>query len=247
MSIIKALYTEILWRPLFNGLIAVYNFLPWKDLGLAIIIFTIIIRLILHPLMLKARRAQKDMAVMQPKIKKIQEQYKNNREAQSRALLELYAEHKTNPFSGCLVTLIQLPILFTLFQVFRKGVGMINSADLYTFIHNPHILPPLSFHILDLSRGSIYLGAIAALTQYLQIKLTLGNQSDKPVSMVSKDGQQDFAQMMQWQTLYVLPFVVLISSFSLPSALTLYWTVLNILAILQEVILRDRSPQILKA
>lgn len=224
------LYNEILWRPLFNGLIFFYNTFPGQDFGLAIIVLTIVIRLLLTPLFIKAQHAQKKLSLIQPEIKKLQEQHKNNKEIQGRALMELYASHKVNPFSGCLMMLLQLPILIALFGVFQGVFKPENLAYLYSFVQNPGALNPLSFGVLDLSRGNVYLGALAALTQYYQSKLTL-------VAPSFSTDKGDFSKAMRWQTLYFLPALILFWSYSLPSALTLYWTVLNILGIVQEIIL----------
>lgn len=224
------LYTELLWRPLFNGLIFFYNTFPWQDFGLAIIALTIVIRLLLTPLFIKAQHAQKKLGLLQPEIKKVQEQHKNNKEAQGKAMMELYAAHQVNPFSGCLMMLLQLPILIALFGVFQGSFKPENLSYLYSFIQNPGTLNPLSFGILDLSKGNIYLGAVAALSQYWQSKLTL-------VALPSAAEKGEFTKVLQWQTLYFLPALVLFWSYSLPSALTLYWTILNLLGIVQEIIL----------
>lgn len=232
MSQITSIYNELLYRPLFNGLVFLYNVLPWQDLGLAIILLTLVIRIILAPLLWKAQKAQKDLARIQPDIKKIQEENKSNREAQGKAMMELYAKHKVNPFSGCLVLLVQLPILIALFGVFRSGFDPAQLAYLYQFIKNPGVLDPLSFGFLDLSRGNIFLGVVAAVTQFLQTKMITP-------PMPKTSGKQDFASIMQAQSLYIFPLLILFWSYTFPAALTLYWTALNVFAILQEIIMRQ--------
>lgn len=234
MNPFLSLYNEFLWRPLFNGLVFFYNLLPWQDFGLAIIIFTIIIRIILAPLMLKAQRAQKELSKIQPEIKKTQEQFKNDREAQGRAMMELYAKHKVNPFSGCLMMLLQLPLLIALFSVFQQSFKPESMSYLYSFVTNPGVLNPISFGILDLSKGNIYLGVLAAATQYIQSKLTIVTPAPSPAG-------GDFAKALRWQALYFLPVLILVWSFKLPSALILYWTVLNFLGIVQEIIVKKVS------
>lgn len=224
------LYNEMLYRPLFNGLVWFYMSLPIQDLGLAIILFTVTVRLAILPLMLKASRDQKDMARLQPEIKKIQEQFKENKEAQSMALMRLYKEHRVNPFSGCLVLLIQLPILIALLQVFQRGFNPQELGLLYSFVQNPGALNPVSLGILDLSKGNIFLGVLAAISQFFQTKITMQNQASSP-----KEG--DFAKALQWQAIYIFPAIIFIWSVTLPSALTLYWTVLNFLGIVQEIIM----------
>jgi YidC/Oxa1 family membrane protein insertase len=232
MNPLMFLYTEILWRPLFNGLVLFYNLLPGQDLGLAIIALTAVIRLALAPILWKSQRSQRRLAELAPELKKIQDKFKGDRERHGKATMEFYASHKVNPFSGCVLLLIQLPILIALFQVFRQGFEASALQYLYPFIQNPGALDPVSFGILDLAKGNIYLGAVAALTQYLQTKLAA------PAASPPAGGGGDFAKALQWQTTYFFPLLILFWSYTLPSALTLYWTTLNFFGILQEIVLK---------
>ena len=229
MGIFSFLYTEILWRPLFNGLIFFYTILPVSDLGVAIIALTIVIRGILAPVLWKAQKSQKELQLIQPEIKKIQDQYKNDKEGQSKALMELYARHRVNPFSGCLMMLIQFPVLIALLQVFQNFDAS-RLSYIYSFLPHPAVIDTLSFGFLDLAKGNIYLGVIAAVTQYFQTKMTMVNQPDA--------NQSGFAKSFQTQTLYIFPVMILLWSFKFASALTLYWTVMNVFGILQEIIMR---------
>lgn len=231
VNIFFSLYNEVLYRPLLNGLIWFYDVLPWQDLGLAIIALTVVIRVLLTPFLWKAQKAQKDLAAIQPEIKKIQEQFKNDREGQGRALMELYAGHKVNPFSGCLLMLIQLPILIALFQVFQKVFKPEELRYLYSFVANPGMLDSVSLGLIDLAKGNIYLGVVAAATQFLQTKFAA------PMPKPSGD-KKDFSSILQMQATYIFPALILVWSYTLPSALTLYWTILNILAIVQEIVMR---------
>lgn len=234
MKLLAYLYTEILWRPLFNGLVFFYNIIPGHDLGIAIIMLTMVIRLVLAPLLWKAQAAQKKLAFIQPELKKIQEKHKGNKEAQSKALMDLYATHQVNPFSGCLVLLIQLPMLIALFQVFRRGLDVASLAYLYPFLMHPAVLHPISFGFLDLTRGALWLGAIAAITQFFQTKLSA------PPPAPEGSGGGDFAKALQWQTTYFFPLLILLWSYSLPAALTLYWTAMNVFGIVEQLILQKR-------
>ncbi|OHA13058.1 MAG: hypothetical protein A3J10_04120 [Candidatus Sungbacteria bacterium RIFCSPLOWO2_02_FULL_54_10] len=233
------LYTEFLWRPLFNALVFFYTILPGQDLGVAIIALTAVIRLILTPLLIKGQRAQQRLAVVQPELSRIQEKYKGDREGQGKAMMDLYATHRINPLSGCLVLLIQLPILIAMLQVFRHGFDPASLAYLYSFVSNPGALRPISFGVLDLSQGSIYMGVAAAITQFLQTKLAAA-PAGSAASSVPQAGTGDFAKALQWQTTYLFPLLILFWSYSLPSALTLYWTTLNTLGIVQEIIVGKR-------
>ncbi len=223
------LYNELLWRPLFNGLIFFYTVLPIADLGVSIIALTIIIRTILAPVLWKAQKAQKDLQLIQPEITKIQNQFKNDKEAQGKALMEVYARYKVNPFSGCLLMLVQFPILIALLHVFQN-FDTSRLSYLYSFIHHPAMINTVSFGFLDLAKGNIPLGVIAAVTQYFQIKMTMVAQ---PVS-----SENSFAKSFQTQTLYIFPALILVWSFKFPSALTLYWTIMNVFGIVQEIVMR---------
>lgn len=226
----KAFYTTIIWDPLFNGLIALYAVIPGGDFGIAIIALTFVLRLILLPLHIQAKRAQQNLATLQPEVKKIQEKFKSDREGQGRALMDLYATKKVNPFSGCLPLLIQIPILFALFQIFRSGFDPALLTHLYSFVPNPGTVDPIAFGFLDLSKGNIVLGFFAALTQYVQTKISLPPApppSDKP----------DFSQILQKQSLYLIPLMLLFFSYSFPAAITLYWTALNVFGILQDTVI----------
>ncbi len=97
---IVTIFDHLLYFPLFNGLMFLYNVLPGHDFGIAIILLTIIIRFILYPVSVKAVQSQRALQKLQPKIQDIQKQYKDDKERQARETLELYRTEKINPFSG---------------------------------------------------------------------------------------------------------------------------------------------------
>jgi len=232
MNFLYLLYNEVLYRPLFNALVWLYGVLPVHDLGFAIIVLTTVIRILLAPFLLKAQKTQAALSRLQPEIKRIQETMKNDREAQGRAMMELYRTHKVNPLSGCLTVLIQLPVLIALFSVFQRGLETSELSRLYSFVANPGTLHAISFGFLDLTKGNIYLGIIAALTQFLQTRLTMP---------LPDSSANSFSKTLAWQTTYILPILIFVWSFKFPSALLLYWTILNILGILQELLVRRFS------
>lgn len=229
MNLFTYAYTEFLWRPLFNGMVFFYVALPGRDLGVAIIALTAVIRLLLTPFLTKGQKAQQRMAQIQPELQALQQKHKGDREGQGKAMMELYTKHNINPLSGCLVLLIQLPILIALLRVFQSGFDAASLVYLYGFVRNPGVLDPVSFGVLDLSKGNILLGVAAATTQFLQTKLAAPSPSPGA-------GSSDFAKALQWQTTYLFPLLILFWSYSLPAALTLYWTTLNTLGIVQEIL-----------
>lgn len=217
------IYSDIIYRPLLNLLVYVYNILPGHDIGIVIIVLTILIRLLLAPFMHKSLKSQKTMNALQPKLNELRQTHKGNKEAQAKAMMDLYKEHKINPLSSCFPLLLQLPILIALYQVFIKALhGNLNG--LYAFVHNPGLLNPKFLNLIDLSKPNIYFAIIAGLTQFWQSKL-----------MMPASGSTDpTAKAMALQTTYVLPILSAFIAWRLPAGLPLYWIVTTLFAIGQQ-------------
>jgi YidC/Oxa1 family membrane protein insertase len=115
---------DVFFLPLFNLLIAVYE-LPLVDFALAIILFTIVIRTILAPLFVRQIRSQKEMQRMQPLVREVQRKHKGNRQKITEETMALYKEHGVNQFGGCLPVLLQLPILFALYQALIRASNVV--------------------------------------------------------------------------------------------------------------------------
>lgn len=224
------LFQEIFYRPILNFLVFLYNVIPGHDLGVAIILLTIVIKLVLHPLSLKSLKSQKELQEVQPKIDALKEQYKDNKEGLAKATMELYKEHKINPFSSCLPLLIQLPFLLAVYRVFRDGLA--NRLSLvYPFVYKPETINAFSFGFLDLSKPNIVLAVLAGAAQFWQAK-TMMAKTPKKTETNSK--QPDIAAMMNKQMLYLMPALTIFIGVSLPGGLTLYWFVLTLLTALQQ-------------
>jgi YidC/Oxa1 family membrane protein insertase len=117
---------DVFFLPLFNLLVALFQ-VPFFDFALAIIVFTIIIRTILAPLFIRQIRSQKEMQRMQPLIREVQRKHKGNRQKVSEETMALYKEHGVNPAAGCLPVILQLPILFALYQALIRASGVIQG------------------------------------------------------------------------------------------------------------------------
>ena len=148
-------FDVVLYKPLFNALVLIYNYLPWHDLGLAIITLTLAIRLILYPLSVKALNSQKTLQNLQPKIQEIQKKYKNDKEKQAKETFELYRKEKINPFSGFFLALVQLPILIALYRVFWLGFKPEELVNLYGFVFNPVHINTIFLGMTDLSKPNL--------------------------------------------------------------------------------------------
>lgn len=232
----KEIYSELIYRPILNALVFIYNNASLGDLGIAIIILTILFRLVLYPLFQKQVRYQATMQRIQPKLKKIQQEHKGNMEKQSQATLAIYKEHNINPFSGFIVILIQLPILFALYHVFINIFKPEIFSDLYSFLAKPSELNPIFAGFFDLRQHSYVLVFITALAQYIQGKLSLGA---RPVDKNSEDTAQKIGQSMVWMA----PLITLVVFAKLPAAVVLYWLVSTVFSIGQQILVNKQIQE----
>src|SRR3989338_8901769 len=134
MNPLSLFWRELIYRPLFNALVFIYVALPFQDLGLAIFVLTLAVRIVLHPFIVQTVRSKAAMARVSPKLREIQTKFKNDREAQARETMALYRAEGVHPLSGCLPLLVQLPILIGLYQVFWKGIALADASLLYAFL-----------------------------------------------------------------------------------------------------------------
>ncbi len=209
-----AIFNTIIYQPILWVLIFLYQNASFGDLGIAIVLLTILIRLILLPLFYKGAKDQTVLQRLQPHIKKIQLDHKDDKEKQARAMMELYKTNKVNPFSGFLLLLLQLPVFIALFEIFTKGI---NSS---TFTNQ-------TFFGLDLVQKSLILAICAALLQYLQGRLAIPN------------GKMETAQRVM---MFVGPLVTILVLGNLPAALGLYWSVSNLFSLGQQVYINKKLP-----
>jgi len=232
MSFLTQTFNTILFQPLLNALVLIYVLLPFKDLGLAVICLTLVIKIILLPLSLRAARSQKQMAELQPKIKQLQEEYKADRAAQSKALMHLYKQEKVSPASGCLPLLIQLPIIIALYRVFLSGLNQ-ETLQLYSFVPNPGSISQtfLGFINLENTAFVLVLALFTAIVQFWQMKLT---------SSRAKSKKKDFASMMQKQMLFLFPILSFFIVWRVGAVVGLYWTSTVIFSLIEQIVVNKK-------
>lgn len=236
------LWNSVVYQPLYNFLVLLISVLPGASVGGAIIILTIIVKLVLYPLTGKSIQAQRAMKELEPELKRIREEYKDNRQKQSKKTMELYQARGVSPFSGCLPVLIQMPIIIGLYWVFLSGLKVVDAEMLYGFVKAPMVLD-MHFLIFDLAAKSIILALFAGLSQYIQTHLSLGGQpTTSPHGEPGKTTfQEDFARSMQVQMRYILPVMIGFIAYTTSGAVALYWTTSNILSIAQELLMRRKG------
>ncbi|MEK7609904.1 MAG: YidC/Oxa1 family membrane protein insertase [Patescibacteria group bacterium] len=246
------MYHEYIFRPLYNGLVGIMDIIPWVDVGVAVVIFTIIVKLILFPLSKASLLTQVRMKEIEPEANKIKAQYASNKQTQALKIMELYKEKRIKPFSGVLLLFIQLPILFALISVFYKIIPTIDVAQLYSFIAVPN---NPSFHFLgliDLSQKSFILSLATAVIQFLQMHFSPAMRQQKLASNQPQTNPADFASQlsgsMTKQMMYLLPILAFASTYwiipaTFPQAasiIAIYWSVSTLFTLVQELYIRKR-------
>lgn len=227
------LFTTIFYQPILNLLVFLYNTVSFQDLGVAIILLTVIIKAILWPLNKKSIKSQKDLQDLQPKLNELKKQYGDDKMGLSQATMNLYKESKINPLSSCLPLLIQLPFLFAVYRVFRDGLN--SKLDLvYSFINKPEVINGVFLGFLDLNKPSIYLAVLAGLAQFWQAKMM---STKKPEIKTDSAKDESMTSIMNKQMLYFMPAITIFIGISLPGGLTLYWFIITLLTALQQALI----------
>jgi len=226
------IFNTIFYRPLLNLLILFYFLVG--DFGVAIILLTVLIRILFYPITTKSIKSQKTLEGFQQKVQEIQGKYRDDKERQAKEMMELYRKEKINPFSGFLPLLIQFPILIALYQVFRKGLISEEMTNLYSFIPQPGQINPFFFKFLDLTKPSLIFALLAGIFQFFQTKMTL------PKTKKTKTQLEQFSNLIQKQTLYFIPIFTVLLLWKLPTAISLYWLVTTIFSIVQQYLILKR-------
>ena len=235
-----SLFHILISNPLYNGLILLIDYLPWLDIGVIVIIFTVLVKLLLLPLSVKATKAQIKLKAAEKDLQVIKEKYTDKSE-QSVKTLEYYKEHGIKPFSSVLILIIQFPILIGLYRIFLKsGLPSINTDILYHFVNVPPPINMMFLSLIDIAGKSFTLALLAGVTSYFQISLSTnvpGPQIKTPPGMPQGT---DISKIMAMQMKYFFPLLMVFIAYSVSSAIALYLITSNVFAIIQEVYIRKK-------
>ncbi len=224
--------------PVYNALVFFIDIIPGGDVGLAIIATVILVKLILLPLSVKAAKTQKILREIEPKLKALKEQYKDNREEQAKAMMATYTEAGMNPFASILLFFIQIPIVIALYLAVSKGGGIplpaINVDLLYSFIPNPPAVTMNFLGLIDITGKSLLLALCAGVAQFFQVKLAMPPLPPRDPN-AAPDLKDDFMRNMQLQMRYVMPILVVFAAYFISAAIALYFFVSNLVGIAQEI------------
>lgn len=226
----------IIYYPLYNLLIFLAWLVPGHSLGWAIILMTLIIRVILLPPSIKAARAQVRLQMLQPEMNRIKKEIKDQ-QAQGKALMALYKKEGVSPFGSCLPMLIQLPIIFILYRVFFNiNKFGLNLENLYSF--TPHMDSVNSlFYGLDLAKPELWvLPILAGVSQFVLSKMML-----PPVPKIQTGEKKnapdmsDTMAMANKQMVYIFPLITIFIARSLPAGIGIYWVITTLFGIAQQI------------
>ena len=267
------IFDILILQPIFNMLIGLYSIIPGGDFGISLIIFTVLVRLALFPLVKKQLHQTQAMKKMQPELARIKKQTKGNKQLESMQMLELYKKHGINPFRSIGILLIQLPIFIALYSViqvftlhrdeiakftydFLEGIGPIKQLIEHPDQFNEKLLGVVDLTKSAFSDGSvnivlIIIAVIAAVTQYIMSKQTMpDNETKKGLRDVMKeaaDGKQaDQSEMnaiVMSKMMKVLPFFMFFIMVTVPGALALYYAVSNVVAVAQQSYLLKKDSE----
>ncbi len=227
---------DFIYQLLGSLLGIVYNFV--NVYWLAIVIMTIIVKVALVPLSFKQIQSSKAMNDIQPKLKQLQEKYKNDKETLNVKMMELYKEHKINPLAGCLPLLIQFPILIGLLGVFREpakwvfgsDVALANEALSQGFFWVQNLAEVDSLANIFGSTAPEFLAGLPGILPILAALTTY-------ISMASMNGKQAQANQQMKTMQMVMPLMILWFGSTMSAGLMIYWTVSNVFQMAQQYII----------
>lgn len=258
------IFDILIVQPIFNLLIGLYSIIPGGDFGVSLIIFTILVRFALFPLVKRQLHQTQAMKKLQPELVKIKKQTKGNKQLEGMQMLELYKKHGVSPFRSIGILLIQLPIFIALYSVIQIFTLHRDQIAKYTYDFMEGIAPikhliehPDQFNekllgVVDLTKSAfghgnvdfilIALAIIAAVTQYIMSKQTMAQSDSKKrlrdVMAEAAEGksadQSEMNALVMGKMVKVLPFFMFFIMISVPGALALYYSVSNIVAVLQQ-------------
>jgi YidC/Oxa1 family membrane protein insertase len=230
-------FYEILYVPIYNLLIFFTGILPGGDVGLAVVIVTLLVKIVTSPLSISALKTQRRMKVIESQLKHVREKYKDDKEAQARETMALYKNNGIKPFSSIFGTLIQLPIIISLYQIFRKEQLLHTDISLlYSYIKIPDFISPNFLGIFSVTSHSIPLAALAGITQFFQARLSIQIPKQEP----GTDGGAgaEFSRALAVQARYILPVFIVVIAYT-SGAIALYFITSSIFGIAQELYVRS--------
>lgn len=240
----STIWHTFFFDPVYNGLVFFIDVIPGGDVGIAIVCITLLVKLVLLPLSLKAAYTQRVMKELEPQLKEIKEKFKDKREEQAQAMMALYKDAGLNPFASILLLFIQIPIIISVYLSVYTGGGVslpdINTALLYSFVPEPSQVSMLFLGLVDIASRSLPLAFLAGATQFIHAQMAIPKPAPRDTSK-APDFKEDLTRSMQTQMRFVMPIIIFFVAYTISAAIALYFTVSNIAMIAQELIVRRQK------
>lgn len=233
----KALFELVLYQPIFNLFVGMYGILP--DVGIVILIITILVKLGLYPLTKKSITAQKSLSDLQPKLEALKDKHKGDQKTIAQETMKLYKDHKVNPIGSCLPMLAQLPVFLALYWVLQAGLTGNDFSLLYSFVPNPGKISTISLGMFDLGHRSVLIAILAGAAQFWQAKMMQSKRAPKEAGEGGKD--ENMMSMMNKQMLYFMPVMTVFIGLSFPAGLALYWFLSTLFTALQQLVMFKKN------
>ncbi len=267
------IFEVLIVQPLFNLLMVLYAIIPGGDFGVSIILFTILLRLVLHPLVKRQLHQTKAMRRLQPELEQIKKRTKGNKQLQGVQMMELYKKHGVSPFRSIGILLVQLPVFIALYlviQIFtlhRDQLGKYtydfveNIAAVKHIVENPEAFNEKLLGVVDLTQHAFSNGSInfvlvaiaiaAAIGQYIQSKQTMPQSDSKrrlrDILSEAANGksadQSEINGAIMSKMMVVLPFFMLFIMLSLPGAIALYYATSTLVAVIQQTLILRQDEE----
>lgn len=239
-SFFGQLWDSLFYKPIYNTLIFFASVLPGHNLGWAIVVLTILIKILLIVPNHKALKAQKALQKIQPELDHIKEKHKGDQQKIAQETMAIWKKHKVNPLGSCLPMLIQFPIMIALFYVVQEGLSSNNIYLLYPFLKNFDLtlINPVFIGIIDLTQVNAFvLPLIVGGLQFVQMKLSFGV---KKTENKKKGVQANQMQMMNKMMTYTLPVMIAFFTATMPAAVGIYWGVSTLFGIAQQLYINKK-------
>jgi len=234
-------FTTYLIQPLYNLFVFLIGVMPGGDVGFALIVMTLLVRIIFYPAYTSSIRTQMGMAAVQGELDEINETYKDDPTEKAKRIMALYKERNIRPFSSFIAILAPIPIFIALYySIAREGLPHIDTNLLYSFVHAPATVNVMFLGFLNLlAAHNIVLSLVVAFLQYLVVRLSITRT--KKAGTTAKPLAADKAQaqaMQQNLMLYALPVLYVFIVYSLPAVAGLYFGVTNLISVGQELLIK---------
>jgi len=242
----STIWHTFFFDPVYNTLVFFIDVVPGGDVGVAIIFTVVLVKVVTLPLSIKAVKTQYAMRQIEPELKALKEKYKDKREEQAKAMMELYRRAGVNPFASILLLFIQIPVIIALYFSVSTGGGValpdINTALLYSFIPAPEVITMMFMGMVDIAGRSLPLAALAGITQFIHVRMSFPKPAEKKAGE-ENTFKDDFARSMQIQMRYVMPVIIFVFAYTISAAIALYFTVSNLTSIAQEFLVKKHKVE----